>query len=66
LKLDLINNVNIMDLLNHKYLVIENPKASLEVLASRVKSSVSTEKEETVEKTEKAPAKKEESVKADK
>lgn len=54
LKLDLINNVNIMDLLNHKYLLIENPKVSFEVLANRVKASAKVE-----ESAKETPAKKE-------
>jgi hypothetical protein len=36
-RLDLIKNINIVDLLNHKYLIIENPKETLKVLEARVK-----------------------------
>lgn len=38
LRLDLVENMNIVDILNNKYLIIENPDKSLEVLSKRVSS----------------------------
>lgn len=35
-RLDLVQNMNIIDLLNNKYLLIENPKESIEILRGRV------------------------------
>ncbi len=35
-RLDLVQNMNIIDLLNHKYLLIENPKESLGIISGRV------------------------------
>jgi large subunit ribosomal protein L4 len=35
-RLDLVQNMNLIDLLNHKYLLIENPKESLEILKGRL------------------------------
>lgn len=39
IRLDLVENLNIMDLLNYKYLVLVNPKESFDVLANRVKTN---------------------------
>lgn len=39
IRLDLIQNLNIMDLLNYKYVVLVNPKESFEILSKRVKTS---------------------------
>lgn len=35
-QLDLINNMNIVDILKNKFLIIENPESAFEVLAKRV------------------------------
>jgi large subunit ribosomal protein L4 len=36
IQLDLVKNINVIDLLNSKYLIIENPEKSFEILNSRV------------------------------
>lgn len=35
-RLDLVQNMNLLDILNNKYLLIENPKESLEILKGRL------------------------------
>ncbi len=35
-QLDLVRNINVIDLLNSKYLIIENPEKSFEILGNRV------------------------------
>jgi large subunit ribosomal protein L4 len=37
IRLDLVQNMNIVDILNNKYLIIENPKESFEILMNRIK-----------------------------
>jgi large subunit ribosomal protein L4 len=36
IQLDLVKNINVIDLLNSKYLIIENPEKSFEILSNRV------------------------------
>ncbi|HMO79020.1 MAG TPA: 50S ribosomal protein L4 [Candidatus Paceibacterota bacterium] len=36
LKMDLVKNVNILDILKYKYLIIENPEKSIEILKNRI------------------------------
>ena len=36
IQLDLVKNINMIDLLNSKYLIIENPEKSFEILSNRV------------------------------
>ncbi|MFW5887307.1 MAG: 50S ribosomal protein L4 [Bacteriovoracia bacterium] len=43
LKMDLVQNLNISDLLKYKYLVLVNPKESFEILTGRVKTGKVTE-----------------------
>ena len=35
-RLDLVQNMNILDILNHKYLIIENPEKAFEILKARI------------------------------
>jgi ribosomal protein L4 len=43
LRLDLVQNMNVVDLLNHKYVMIENPEASFKILSQRVGKKVAKE-----------------------
>lgn len=53
LRLDLVANMNVVDILKYKYLVIENPEKSLEILAKRTLAGDKVEKvEKETKKTE--------------
>jgi large subunit ribosomal protein L4 len=59
-KLDEVRNLNPIDILNYKYVIIENPDASLKILESRiaVKDTTVKPKAKKVATTKKAPTKK--------